>query len=233
MPLRRYRVEHLMQREAPTIHAEDLIELAMQRLAASPFGALAVVNDYRRPIGMITDGDLVRMVLTEEAQVAPALERLFTESDHPAAGARFRQAIGQRVSDWMSKRPVVVSVGDSVLDAIELFDEYPYQQLMVVEGATFVGFLRRGDRCPPSPRRITNWRRRAMPSRPSGRPASERARRRPASGPGRPPLRRDAAAAPGTRVTFGRAPAGRSALHPTEHRSDAPHVAGAATKRHK
>ena len=148
MPLRRYRVEHLMQRDVPTIHAEDLIEVAIERLAASPFAALAVVDDYRRPIGMITDGDLVRMALTEEAQVGPLLRRMFSGPGDPAAAARFRSAVGQRVSEWMSKRPVVIRVEDSVLDALELFDEYPYQQLLVVEGATLVGFLRRADLLP-------------------------------------------------------------------------------------
>ena len=122
MPLRKYRVEHVMQRDASTIHAEDSIELAMERLAASPFGALAVVVDSRRPISMITDGDLVRMVLTEEARVAHVLRSVFDEPSHPAAAARFHQAMGRRVSDWMSKRPIVIAVEDSLLDAIELFD---------------------------------------------------------------------------------------------------------------
>ena len=42
----------------------------------------------------------------------------------------------------------MIAVEDSLLDAIELFDEYPYQQLLVIEGATLVGFLRRADLLP-------------------------------------------------------------------------------------
>jgi arabinose-5-phosphate isomerase len=91
---------------------EVIMEMTSKRL-----GATAVVNDAQELLGIITDGDLRRML----------------EKNADASGVHAR--------DIMSSNPTIISKEALAVEALELLRSKDISQLPVMEGKTYAGFI--------------------------------------------------------------------------------------------
>ena len=66
MPLTTITVGEVMQDHPATIAADRPVREALEALLDSTHGCLVVVDSSQHPVGIVTEGDIVRRVLAEE-----------------------------------------------------------------------------------------------------------------------------------------------------------------------
>jgi CBS domain-containing protein len=113
-------IGELMTTDVVTVGPEDLVRDALRAMIEHDFGSV-VVAEGGRPVGVFTERDVTRRVLTD-------------------AGL-----LDERVGDLMSAPPITVQPGDQVVDVFELMNGKGIRRLPVVEGDRLVGIVTEGD----------------------------------------------------------------------------------------
>lgn len=111
-------VEDVVQRDLVPLVAEDasLTEVIME-ISSKRLGAAAVVDQQQRLVGVITDGDLRRML-----QRQPDL-------------------LSVRAADIMTTNPKTISKDEFAIRALNKMKEYNITQLIAMKGEEVVGFV--------------------------------------------------------------------------------------------
>ncbi|HSK38970.1 MAG TPA: CBS domain-containing protein [Arenibaculum sp.] len=113
----------LMTRQVATVHVQDRVERAAQLMRECDCGALPVVNDSGRLIGMITDRDIVMRLI-----------------------ARGRDTRSARVEDAMTDRAYSCHASDDVEDCIEAMAHHKVRRMPIVDDRNrVIGILSQGD----------------------------------------------------------------------------------------
>lgn len=123
-------IEKLMNREVSTCSPDDTLNRAAQLMWEGDYGALPVVDDQRRVVGIVTDRDVCMGTYTQGV---------------PLWGAS--------VASVMSKEPFTCSPEDDVGDVERLMRERQVRRVPVVNGAReLLGIVTLGDlaRCSQS-----------------------------------------------------------------------------------
>jgi len=103
--------------EVPTVLLQTPIKEVILEISSKRLGAAAVVDKDQKLLGIITDGDIRRM-----------LEK--------------RNSFGSiKAKDVMSKNPRTVSKGDFAVGALAIMQEKNITQLIVVENKKVIGFV--------------------------------------------------------------------------------------------
>jgi len=102
---------------APVVHQNDTIQQAIFTISANRLGATAVVDDTGALCGIITDGDIRRMV-----------ER----------GGSFAQLCAQ---DLMNRDPKTIDIHEMAVNACRLMEEKSITQLVVLKEGRYVGMI--------------------------------------------------------------------------------------------
>ncbi|MCC5921910.1 MAG: KpsF/GutQ family sugar-phosphate isomerase [Cyclobacteriaceae bacterium] len=103
--------------ECPVVTTMDSVKEAIISISEKRIGATAVINEHGKLVGIITDGDIRRM-----------LEK----------GTEFIQLKAQ---DIMSPHPKSIKKGEFALKALEIMKENNISQLIVTENHKVVGFV--------------------------------------------------------------------------------------------
>ena len=109
-------VSELMSSPPITATPSELIAEAAERMRSSGVGSVVVV-DGTRPIGILTERDLVRFA---------------------AAGG---DAVGTKVAEWMTEEPDCVEPSLDVAEAFTSLAQHGYRHIPVVEGGALVGVV--------------------------------------------------------------------------------------------
>ena len=117
------RSRELMTRDVATVHPDDPIERAARLMRECDCGALPVVNDTGRLIGMITDRDItIRLV------------------------ARGRDPRSCRISDAMTRKTFACHEWDDVEDAMEAMAHHQVRRMPIIDDRDrVVGILSQAD----------------------------------------------------------------------------------------
>jgi CBS domain-containing protein len=110
-------VADLMTRDVLTVEPSDTIGEAAEKMHDANVGAVVVVEDMVRIVGIVTERDLLRAV----AQRARAAE------------ARVRQ--------WMTADPLTVGPDTSIEDAAKIMFEHNFRHLPVVKDGRPLGIV--------------------------------------------------------------------------------------------
>ena len=110
-------VADLMVRDVLTVEPSDTIGEAAEKMHAANVGAIVVVEDYARVVGIVTERDLLRAV----AQRVRAAE------------ARVRQ--------WMTVDPVTIGPETTIEEAARIMFDHNFRHLPVVEGGRALGIV--------------------------------------------------------------------------------------------
>jgi citrate synthase len=109
-------VSEVMSAPAVTVASSDTIAVASGSMAAHGLGSVVVV-DGERPIGILTERDLVRFSATGVA------------------------AADTKVSEWMTAAPNCIAPDRSVQEAFKELADHGYRHLPVVEGDRLIGIV--------------------------------------------------------------------------------------------
>ncbi len=137
---RQLRVRDAMTANPRSIAAASPLSEAARMLLSSIFTGLPVVDDLGRPLGVITQGDLMRKGRM------PLRLGLLAESDQDRLAAVLAQ-LGQRRADEAMTTPVItIGVDQPLTEAVELMLERQVKRLPVVDAdGRLTGMLSRLD----------------------------------------------------------------------------------------
>lgn len=110
-------VADLMVRDVLTVDPSDTIGEAAEKMNAGNVGAVVVVEDFVRIVGIVTERDLMRAV---------------------AARARAAEA---RVRQWMTGDPVTIGPEATVDEAAQIMFDHNFRHLPVVKDGRPVGIV--------------------------------------------------------------------------------------------
>jgi CBS domain-containing protein len=110
-------VADLMVRNVLTVEPSDTIGEAAEKMDVANVGAVVVVEDMVRIIGIVTERDLMRAV---------------------AARARAAEA---RVRQWMTPNPVTIEPDTSIEDAAQVMFDNNFRHLPVVKDGRPLGIV--------------------------------------------------------------------------------------------
>ena len=110
-------VADLMVRDVLTVEPSDTIGEAAEKMNASNVGAVVVMEDMVRIVGIVTERDLLRAV---------------------AARARAAEA---RVRQWMTADPLTIAPETTVEDAAKIMFDHNFRHLPVVKDGRALGIV--------------------------------------------------------------------------------------------
>jgi CBS domain-containing protein len=118
------KVETVLAAKGPrvvTITPGATIQQAMRALANENIGALVVVGDDRKPLGIISERDIIRALASD------------------------RSVFEQRVEDVMTAEVFSGSPGDDVESVLHTMTEGHFRHLPIVDGGELAGLVTTGD----------------------------------------------------------------------------------------
>ncbi|HUJ91384.1 MAG TPA: CBS domain-containing protein [Gaiellaceae bacterium] len=110
-------VADVMVKDVLTVEPSSSIGEAAEKMNAAGVGAVVVVEDFVRIVGIVTERDLLRAV---------------------ASRARAAEA---RVRQWMTPDPVTIGPETSIEDAAELMFKHNFRHLPVVKDGRALGIV--------------------------------------------------------------------------------------------
>jgi Ala-tRNA(Pro) deacylase len=141
-----YRVADVMRVHVPTVAPDRPLVEALELLAAGGEGFLIAVDRDAHPLGILTDGDVLRLTLAERQPLAADLRRRPPLSLRSLADtARLRHTLDLRVQDWMTAPVATVEAGDSIERVVDVLTAHSCKQLAAVRDGALVGVVRRID----------------------------------------------------------------------------------------
>ncbi|HEX5616203.1 MAG TPA: CBS domain-containing protein [Acidimicrobiia bacterium] len=142
------RVREVMTTQVATLRADQPISEAADLLAAGRYGAMPVVDDSGRLVGLLRDEDLI--VSEARLHVPTVISFLGATFTLPGAQHRFedelKKVAGSRVADVMDADPPTIGADDTVEDLATAMYERDVSHLPVVDASgALVGIVARGD----------------------------------------------------------------------------------------
>ena len=110
-------VADLMTKDVLTVEPSDTIGEAAEKMHSANVGAVVVVEDMVRIVGIVTERDLLRAV---------------------AARTRAAEA---RVRQWMTPSPVTIEPGTTIEDAARIMFDNNFRHLPVVKDGRALGIV--------------------------------------------------------------------------------------------
>lgn len=120
-------VRDVMTRDALAVPADLPLDQAVTLLLRSRFNALPVVGPDRRPVGILTQGDLIRRA------GLPLRIGLLRDLEEPRRSALLRDYADQKVAEVMSRPALLVQEGDRLADAVRVMNDEGLKRLPVVD----------------------------------------------------------------------------------------------------
>ena len=143
------RVRDIMVTDVVTLHPGDSVSHAVSVLLEHDIGGAPVVDDNDRPVGLLSDGDLV---VRQSYLHVPSVYSLFLERAHarpsPAVeqfDVELRKALGSTVAEVMDPNPITCLEDESVQVIATRMLDYGVRRVPVVRQGRLVGIVARGD----------------------------------------------------------------------------------------
>src|SRR3954449_10325074 len=141
-------VRDIMNPDPPTVGPDATVEDVVRILSEQDASAVLVVNEGGRPIGIITEADLVIADEQGDLHIPHYIELMggvvFLEPLRHFE-ERLRKAIASKARDMMTDDPVTVAPDSTVQEAARLIAEEGHNRLPVVEHGQLVGLVTRVD----------------------------------------------------------------------------------------
>jgi CBS domain-containing protein len=143
VPLRGFRVSDFIYEDVQTLRPDDRMQLVLDLMPNAKYGAFVVVDDERRPVGIVTETDLIKRVLVE-APPGGAFLRTITASYEAALRyvVEARRAHGISVADIMTAPVVTLDADRTLHDAAAIFGTRPFKHLPVTRDGVLIGMIR-------------------------------------------------------------------------------------------
>lgn len=133
----------LMTAHPVVIAPETPVSAVAELLAARGISAVPVVDGEGIPIGVVTEGDLIRRLADQPRGPLTWFLDLFANS-RPMA-ERFAKAHGKTARDVMTTELITVSETESAERIAELMEQNHIRRVLVLKGGKLVGLVSRAD----------------------------------------------------------------------------------------
>jgi CBS domain-containing protein len=137
--------EDVMSRDVKVVHPDTPLLTAVKMMADHHISGLVVVDDDNRPVGMLTEGDLLRWHGEFTEQQAWWLEQLSEGTDLAPSFLSAIRSQQRRVSKLMTEGTISVFPETSTREIARLFYERKIKRVPVVKDDKLVGLVSRGD----------------------------------------------------------------------------------------
>jgi CBS domain-containing protein len=141
-------VREIMETDVPTVEPDQPVEDAIRLLRENDLPGVPVVNDGGRPVGIITENDLVLSDESGDLHL-PHYIQLFGGVIYLEPLRHFedrlKKAFASKVEDMMTAEPITVDADATVAEAASLIARHRHNRLPVVEHGRFVGVVTRLD----------------------------------------------------------------------------------------
>lgn len=139
------KVADIMNANASRVQLNATVRHAAEKLSASQASDLMVLDSDFKFVGVLSEGDLIRVTL-------PNFEELLTEGGSLAAGLELFIEKGQALADapiepYVIRAPVTVTPDTPVLRAASIMITKQIRRLPVVQDGQLVGTISRADIC--------------------------------------------------------------------------------------
>ena len=128
---------------AVTVPADSKLEDAVQVMIEHNISGLPVVDEHGRPIGMLTEGDLLRRKEIGTGKKRPRWIEIFVDSTELAE--QYVHERGRKVSDAMSGKVVSLPAGASLEQIVETMERHGYKRIPIVRDHKVVGIVSRAN----------------------------------------------------------------------------------------
>jgi CBS domain-containing protein len=141
-------VADIMETETPTVTPDDTIESVLRTLRENELPGIPVVNSGGRPVGIITEADLVMTGEDADLHLPHYFELfgglVFLEPLSHFEG-RLRKATAALARDLMTEDPMTIEASAPVREAAHKIAGSKHNRLPVVEHGRLVGVVTRVD----------------------------------------------------------------------------------------
>jgi CBS domain-containing protein len=127
-------VRDVMSDSPQTVAPDTPLKDAARRLVRTGLGALAVVDEEARVIGMVSEREVIRHLLSVQAFTGPDAR----VASPAASGAK-------TVRDVMTRQVLCVAPNQPIAEVASLMSNKDVERVPVVREGRLVGFLTRGD----------------------------------------------------------------------------------------
>jgi len=138
-------VRDIMTTDVLTFGPDDGVEQAMRALLDRNIDAAPVVDDEGKVVGLLSNGDLI----VQESELHFPTVMTFLGGTFEFGQKHFeqelRRALGSKVSEVMSTKPIVCKDDDTIERAATLMHEHDVSRLPVVRDGRIVGIVSRND----------------------------------------------------------------------------------------
>ncbi|QEC49924.1 CBS domain-containing protein [Baekduia soli] len=142
-------VAEIMDRDAPSVTEDAGVEDVIGLFKEHDVGALPVVNEGGRCVGVVTENDLVIADEDGDLHIPHYIELfgglLFFPPELRAFERRLKKASAARVHDLMSEPAVTIEPTATVHEAAHVIVERGHSHLPVAEHGRYVGLITRAD----------------------------------------------------------------------------------------
>jgi CBS domain-containing protein len=141
-------VADIMDAEPVTVSPQDDVETVVRLLRTHELPGVPVVNDGGRPVGIVTEADLVLADEEGDLHLPHYIELMggivYLEPLRRFE-ARLRKAAASKVKDLMTADPTTIEASASVQEAGRIIVESGHNRLPVVQHGRLVGVVTRVD----------------------------------------------------------------------------------------
>ena len=137
--------EDLMTRDVATVHPETSLLVAVRKMAEKHVSGLPVVDAEGRPVGMLTEGDLLRWHGEFSERQQWWLDHLADGHELAPSFIKVLKAERRKVGTIMSHGVESVAPGTPARDIARLFFEKGIKRAPVVVDGKIVGLVSRFD----------------------------------------------------------------------------------------
>ncbi|HEX9484646.1 MAG TPA: CBS domain-containing protein [Gemmatimonadaceae bacterium] len=127
-------VRDVMSYQPRTIRADASLREAARLLARTGLGALPVVDDDERVLGMLTEREVIRHLVTTQAFTGPDVRASFAPGMAP-----------KTVREAMTRQVLCVASEQPLAEVASLMSNKDVDKVPVVREGRLIGFLTRGD----------------------------------------------------------------------------------------
>ena len=140
------KVEEVMVKDVISVNRNSSIEEIVEVLTKNKLSGIPVLSDGGYLVGMVTEGDLLRLETTPRLpEFINLLGAVIYYHGVDTYNEDFKKMLAQKAADIMTENVITVKEGTDIAEVAHLMLDNNIKQVPVVDGSKIVGMVARAD----------------------------------------------------------------------------------------
>ena len=140
------KVEEVMVKDVISVNRNSSIEEIVEVLTKNKLSGIPVLSDGGYLVGMVTEGDLLRLETTPRLpEFINLLGAVIYYHGVDTYNEDFKKMLAQKAADIMTEDVITVKEGTDIAEVAHLMLDNNIKQVPVVDGSKIVGMVGRAD----------------------------------------------------------------------------------------